>query len=431
MKKTPYIIFYFILFLLVFQTTHIAKTAPRWLNLYILEFDNIRSDPSVVWLGEGFGDVIRQKFSEIDGIRIFGRSELEEILQDRSRLLRQPTGTRNVLVMGSFVRDLDRISVTVQLLNIANWEQLGKIEATGSINQFSALGNDLFTKLTSELRGQFPPREPGILQPPYAITEPPEYQKQVKDLSSSLSSALKDLEESMDLYIGAREEVEGMGESDGKYYRDFTFDASGVVEELPPRDVEILEDVLAIISRNPYRVEIGDPKIEVRNKKEDRIRLLLPITYSLRENLIKDMLSSLPYTAMRQDGSVVLLEFSRRKFNIPETLVERISKGKFRVVPVIQLLDGDGKVRSVILDTSDPYWYKQASRSVTFTTEHIFSPLVVFSVSGWSLQVTMESIDINATYNLELPRKEIATYSRVQVEFVPETELIQFLSHIL
>ena len=431
MNKTHRIIIYLVLFLIVLPTPHSADTPVRWLNLYILEFDNIRSDPSVAWLGDGFVDMLRQSFNEIDGVRIFGRSELEEVLQDRSRLLHQPAGTRNVLVMGSFVRDLNQVSVNIQLLNISNWEQIGKVEAAGLFNQITTLGNELFLKLNSELREHLPPQKPGILQPPYARAEPPEYQKQVKDLGSSLSSVLEDLEESMDLYIGAREEVEGVGESYGKYYRDFAFDASGVVEARPTKEVEMLEEVLTRISKNPYRVEIGKPKIDVQHSKDNRAGLSIPVTYSLRENLIKDMLSSLPYTGLRQDGSITVLEFSRRKFRISDNLVKRISQGQYRVVPVIQLLDRFGKIHLVILDTSDPYWYQQTSKNVTFTTEHIFSPLVVFSVSGWSLQVTMESIDIKAIYKLELPRTEIANFSRVQVEFVPETELLQYLSEIL
>jgi len=431
MRRIKLKIFYLISVLIFLSTPHFTSTAPRWLNLYILDFDNLRSDPSIAWLSDGFVDILGQSFSKIDGVRVFGRKELEQLLQDRSRLLRQPTGTRNVLVMGNFVRDLDRISVTVQLLNIANWVQLGKVEAVGSLNQIAVLGKDLFTQLNSELRGQIPPQRRDLLQPPTARAEPPEYHQQAKEIRSSLSSAIEDLEESMDLYIGAREKVEGVGESHGKYYRDFSFGASGIVEEMPSEDIEMLEEILVTIAKNPYYAEIGKPVIEIQNRKDARVWLSVPVKYSLRENLIKDMLSSLPYTGMRQDGSVTLLEFSRRKFRVSDDLVERISQGKFRVIPVIQLLDGEGHIRSVILDSPDPYWHKQTSQNVNFTIEHVFSPLVVFSVSGWSLQVTMESVDINAIYKLKLPRKEVASYSRVQVEFIPETELLQFLSRIL
>lgn len=409
-----------------------GNAATRLLNLYVLDFDNLRADPSVAWLSNGLADMLRHDFSELEGVRVFGRSELEQILQDRSVFLRQPSGTGNVLVMGSFLRDLDRVKVNVQLLSIANWDELGRVSTGGSVNQISQLGKDLFDNTSAVLGPQIPSQKRGLLRPPMAKGEPPEYRDQVRQMRSSLSGALEDLEESMDLYIGAREKVEGAGESEGKYYRDFSFDASGEVVDVPSKDMELLEGILFKISKNPYTVDIGKPSIEVDEKKDDNyVHLSIPVRYSLRENLIKDMLSSLPYTAMRQDGSVTSLQFSRRKFRISDDLAERISRGGFRVVPVVQLLDRKGNVRTVILDSPDPYWHRQTSQTVSFTTEHKFSPLVVFSVSGWSLQVTMESAEIDAVYELDLSRQEVGSFSRVQVEFVPETQLTQYLSAIL
>ena len=51
--------------------------------------------------------------------------------------------------------------------------------------------------------------------------------------------------------------------------------------------------------------------------------------------------------------------------------------------------------------------------------------------SGWSLQVTMEAVDINATYTIEMPRTEVGLLSQVVVEFVPESNLKKYLSSVL
>jgi len=408
-----------------------SPIAPRWLNLYILEFDNIKSEPSIQWLSTGFVDMMKQKFENIDGVRILGRSEMERILQDRSSLLRQKAGTRNVLLMGTFTRELDQVVVNAQLINIANWDELGKVVTRGSLNRVPALSSDLFRKVSEALKGQLPSQEPGTLKTPLVEAKPPQYSQQMKDLNLSLSSALEDLEEAMDLTIGARELADGTVESHGKFSRDFTFGSSGNEEVMPPEDVEMLEEILTRISSNPYQVTIGKPEMEIKDDNSKMIVLTLPVKYSLRENLIKDMLKSLPYTGVRQKGSLTTIEFSRNKFPLPEFLNDRVKKGAFRTVPIIQLLDYDGKVRTVILDSTDPYWYKRKAGSVNYVTEHIFSPLVVFTIGSWSLQVTMEAVDIKANYVLELPQKEVARYARVVVEFVPETELSQFLSALL
>ena len=142
------------------------------------------------------------------------------------------------------------------------------------------------------------------------------------------------------------------------------------------------------------------------------------------------MLRSLPYTGVRQEGSLTTIEFSRDKFPVSGNLNERIIKGDFRIVPIVQLLNNNGGIHTTILDTGDPYWHNELRKDKKAITEHIFSPLVAFTVSGWSLQVTMEAVEITAIYTLEFSRGEISNLSRINVEFVPESELRNFISSL-
>ena len=148
------------------------------------------------------------------------------------------------------------------------------------------------------------------------------------------------------------------------------------------------------------------------------------------KSLIQEMLRSLPYTGVRQEGSLTTIEFSRDKFPVSGNLNERIIKGDFRIVPIVQLLNNNGGVHTTILDTGDPYWHNELRKDKIAKTENIFSPLVAFTVSGWSLQVTMEAVEISAIYTLEFSRSEISNLSRINVEFIPESELRNFISSL-
>ena len=65
---------------------------------------------------------------------------------------------------------------------------------------------------------------------------------------------------------------------------------------------------------------IQEPKVEVDPKSKGKsIFLTIPIKYSLKENLISDMLRSLPYTGVKHDGTLTSVEFARNKFPISET----------------------------------------------------------------------------------------------------------------
>ncbi len=409
------------------------SASPRWLNLYIPEFDNLRNDPSVAWLSSGFVDILSKKFTALDGIRVYGRPALEKILQDKSSLLTQRAGTENILVMGTFTRELDQVTVNAQIINVANWDELGTARTVGSMNNLTLLGDDLFAKLTSGLKDRIPPSpKAGELQSLSGRTDAPELNRQTREVGSSIENALSGLEKAMDVYIGARGTAAKTSAGRGKFSRRLDFGTKETPAEPVSRDAMILEEILETIAANPYSVNIGAPRVEVDPESKGKtVMLTLPVKYSLKENLISDMLRSLPYSGVRHDGTLTSIEFARNKFPLSGNLMNRINRGEFRIIPVVMLLDQTGGVHTTILDSSDPYWQKKSGSRDRTRTEHIFSPLVAFTVSGWSLQVTMEAVDIEAEYIVEMARSDVAQLSEVVVEFVPEPELRKFLATTL
>ena len=57
---------------------------------------------------------------------------------------------------------------------------------------------------------------------------------------------------------------------------------------------------------------------------------------------------------------------------------------------------------AIILDTPESRWYSLSSNKIHFIPLHQFSPLVDFTMGGWSLQVALEDVDINANNKLIL-----------------------------
>jgi TolB-like protein len=420
--------------LVVFSLTVSLQANSRWLNLYIPEFDNLRNDPSVAWLSSGFVDILSQKFTELDGVRVFGRPALEKILQDKTVLLTQRAGTDNILVMGTYSRDLDQVTVNAQIINISNWAELGMVRTASSMTNITIMGNDLFAKLSEGLKEHLPPSPKADELYPLGggYSDAPEMNRQTKEVGESIDQALEGLEKAMDVFIGARGVEKGTVTSHGKFSRELNFGTKETPSGPATKEAMMLEEILELVAANPYGVQIGEPKVEVDPESKGKtVFLSLPVKYSLKENLISDMLRSLPYTGVRQEGTLTTIEFARNKFPISGELSDRITKGEFRVVPVVQFLGQNGKVHTAILDSGDPYWHSQSRKKSNTRTEHIFSQLVAFTVSGWSLQVTMEAVDINATYTVEMPRTEVGLLSQVVVEFVPESNLKKYLSNVL
>ena len=72
----------------------------------------------------------REEIKNVYGVRVKSKEDLETIMNDRSLMLKQPRGSRNILVLGKYNRQLDKVHVTIQVVDVANWEELAKTQVT-------------------------------------------------------------------------------------------------------------------------------------------------------------------------------------------------------------------------------------------------------------------------------------------------------------
>ena len=136
------------LFTGILFVSSISWSLTNQLNLYIPEFDNLKNEESLEWLSSGFVDILSKKFNEVDGVRVYGRSALEKILQDKSILLTQRVGTKNILLMGTYIRNLDEVTVNIQIINVSNWDDIGIFSSVSSMSNVPTMGDKIFQQIT-------------------------------------------------------------------------------------------------------------------------------------------------------------------------------------------------------------------------------------------------------------------------------------------
>ena len=83
------------------------------------------------------------------------------------------------------------------------------------------------------------------------------------------------------------------------------------------------------------------------------------------------------------------------------------------------------------MDSPEQYWHSRTSDKVLFIPQHQFSPLIDFTVGGWSIQVALETVDIPASYRFNMDVNRANDISRVSLKFIPENELHDFLNNLL
>jgi len=155
------------------------------------------------------------------------------------------------------------------------------------------------------------------------------------------------------------------------------------------------------------------------------------VTYSLKDEIIKDMLNTLPYTGIEQNGSLTIFYFSKESFNLSEELTNRVVSGSHRAVPIIRFFNKQGTPIVVVADTPEEQWHSKKSEKVLYLPENQFTPMIDFTVGGWSLQVAMETVNIHAKYEFILPMSDVENLSNVSLKFINENELKNFLEPVL
>jgi len=84
-----------------------------------------------------------------------------------------------------------------------------------------------------------------------------------------------------------------------------------------------------------------------------------------------------------------------------------------------------------LVDSPDRSIHELGSKRVVYKPFHYFSPLIDFTVGGWSIQVALETVDIPVIYSFKMDVNTANNISRVSLKFIPENELHSFLKKLL
>ena len=414
----------------------IVNAAPPALHVYVIPFDNSKNDVAIGWLSDVFAEMVNSELSQHDRIYLKNKDGLEEIMTNRSLLLQQRPGTKNLLVLGKFERSLNIITISIQLIDIATWDELSNGKVRGDYNNIT----DINRKLSESVNTMLLPYLPKVEKGPYpTLTEgkrmriPPSYGEKAIDMSTAIDVAIIDLEKKLDLNIGARGEIDpkGLREENGEWVLDISKDS--YKDDRPENKVNthMMVDVLSNLMGNPYEVKLESPQFNYDPKNRKEFQIVMSVNYALKGNIIKDMLTSLPYSGLKQDGNLTVFYFNRDKYNFPEEITEKIQLGIYRTTPVIQLQDANGNPLVILVDSPDQSIHALNSNRVIYKPFHYFSNLIDFTVGGWSMQVALETVDIPASYRFNMDVNRANDISRVSLKFIPENELHSFLSKLL
>ena len=414
-------------------------------TLFVLDFDNLQGDARLDWLSRALKDMVLLRMEEEPRIIARDAGDITPFLE--ARVAERAGETRrlasnSLLLMGAYRRQDARLVVDLQLLDMRDWSSLQRESLEALYSDIPRLNELLVEKVLFMVKGvdffsgidlEAPPEAAGWPLPPSEAVRPglaptEEYGRKLPQVQEDLVRALIDLEEAMDSYSGYRQEPAGTQQSEESYYRDFQLEGFGALPEEKARHTELFEDVLRRVADNPYSADIGDLSLEVDPYNDNRVYISIPVSYRVKQTLVEDMLYSLPYVATREERHLRTIRYDKSKFNFSSSLIDRIARGDYRVTPVLQLLDPQGVVRAVLVDSPDMSWERYFPRAgVRVVRQKRFVPLMAITTSGFSVDVRLETADVDVFYEFDINVDQLSSYARVAVRFMKEDELLGFL----
>tara|TARA_B100001250_G_scaffold409110_1_gene432805 strand:+ start:71 stop:1375 length:1305 start_codon:yes stop_codon:yes gene_type:complete len=412
--------------------------------LYILPFENIDNDPTVEWIAPGLSDMVNGELKNRTSVKLKTKEELETIMNDRRLMMRQPRGSRNFLLLGKYKRKLDEIHVDIQLVDISNWQEEKSDKIIQKYSAIPLLNKNVGESIRKMIEPYTPKQNLDNKTLAYSSYSKPKTEKKKNPIHAesnklvyNLDSQIAELEASMDALLGAKKREDSIPEkgvtrqeTDG-WNMDFNIDEKIEYNPKNSANTKMLTTVLDQLLNNPYDIELKRPELIYHNDDELYMTVRFPVSYKLKEEIIKDMLTNLPYTGLEQNGSLTIFYFNRESFNFTEKVVDRIKSGDHRAVPIIRIYDKNENILVVIADSPENYVHSKNSSRVLYLPQNQFSHLIEFTVGGWSMQVAMETVEINAIYEMILPVSQMEEMNNINLKFIKENELESFLDPLL
>ena len=427
-KKISFSILVFLSFLLC---------EDKSINIHVMEFDNLDKNLRYNNLTRDLPNFIINEYSNFDNISIQYAGNIKPYLNKNKNS--NITISDHFIILGSFAVDDEKIMIFYELIDYENWMNIAS-------DQLEIPFKDL-----GYIEKAFVDRVHDLLRPFVSI--PVSSYDYVYDIDSSINGQSKDLNNIKDQnslhvieknIVTALDELEfyydtynklkkidlDRGQFGNRYYREFDLREINKQALGYEKNTEILLKAFDDILGNPYDIFIGEMDLNVTGSKDGKIQVEVPVQYSVKMNLIDEMLNHLPHYRDVKDDGMVFYEFSADHYMFSNDLLNYLSKIQYQVTPLIFFNDRDGKVKLIIIDSWKDKYDQFEIEGIEIVRNREFSPLLSITPGVNNIQLHIEPTTSDANYVFLIKGSDLGFYSKMTVKFIHENKLDEYLNDI-
>ncbi len=405
----------------------VSEPAP--LNLFILSFDNYLADPEIDWLREGFVDFIADYCHQNYPINVQRTVNLDRTIEQVKKEAQQQT-RKNFILTGSFKRVSEKFEIELQLTDMSTWKPSGNKKVTETTTDLAKVIESVNKSVIDLLKIALPPAEQKqIVSPPKRTgsdTLSLELSRQLAKYGETAAATRKitfELEKLSDGYRSGKTSEE----PPSRLRTDYTDQEQVNILKKFDTPVSLAANFINVLDRiivNPYQVEISDPVFRRDALDEERLKINLKVKYTLRRELIQEMLQTLPYELKNIQSGYVEYVYNADKYVFGREVLDLISTGKLRVFPLLKFLDKQDNLIFMVVDVPQGFG-KSLPVDSRFLYVSQFKPLFNIHVAAREVRIQLNNSDLEFEYKLELPYCEALKVDHINVHYFNEDRILQ------
>ena len=397
-------------------------------NIIVMNFNNISNSEKYDRLTSVFPEIIINRYSNRDDVTVTYSGSIEPDL--RKVILNDTQESVRFLIDGSFFVDGFEIKINFKVYDINDWSLKTNQDLVCDIRDI----NCVYDKFLWGLKTSVDP-----------LVKFERYDDFNKDINQSINRVKLDSvyksKRNQNLFEPILEDFavqkdysfdinyRDMGIKESESIKTQAFDLSKYPNGIQTRK-ELLDDLAQKLDNflsNPYKIIIGELKMDLNKNDNSYVDLSVPITYSFKKRDFEKMIKKMPYNTLKSNNKFYTIEFLNDNYLFDSKTINSFNNHQNELFPVLFFANKEGNIQKIIIDSWD-YKYDRLLFG-DYDVERIDNFMQLYSIikSDDNMHFNINKGELSIPYNITMPISVLDNYTQLTVKIFRRSDLDAYL----
>ncbi len=397
-------------------------------NIIVMNFNNISNSEKYDRLTSVFPEMIINRYSNRDDVTVTYSGSIEPDL--RKVILNDTQESVRFLIDGSFFVDGFEIKINFKVYDINDWSLKTNQDLVCDIRDI----NCVYDKFLWGLKTSVDP-----------LVKFERYDDFNKDINQSINRVKLDSvyksKRNQNLFEPILEDFavqkdysfdinyRDMGIKESESIKTQVFDLSKYPNGIQTRK-ELLDDLAQKLDNflsNPYKIIIGELKMDLNKNDNSYVDLSVPITYSFKKRDFEKMIKKMPYNTLKSNNKFYTIEFLNDNYLFDSKTINSFNNHQNELFPVLFFANKEGNIQKIIIDSWD-YKYDRLLFG-DYDVERIDNFMQLYSIikSDDNMHFNINKGELSIPYNITMPISVLDNYTQLTVKIFRRSDLDAYL----